>query len=110
MHCYKKKFPSFHEFGDDILWIVIAYLFIFFTEILSTLQAWIMDISCVFVVSKFGDVLLSKDYLFNGVLGKLAFDFRQRLLNELDSDCNDYDEDSDDDDDEDCRRLPDRQV
>ena len=60
-----------------------------------------MDISCVFVVSKYGDVILSKDYLFDGILGKFAPEFRQRLLNELDDD--DVDEDDE-------RRLPDQKV
>jgi len=55
-----------------------------------------MDISCVFIISKYGDVILSKDYLFDGILGKIAPEFRQRLFNELD-------------DDEDICYLPDEQ-
>ena len=65
-----------------------------------------MDLSCVFFVTKYGDVIISKDYCFDGVLAKTAPEFRLRVLNEID---NDGDEEHDtylaDD-----RRLPDDQV
>ena len=68
-----------------------------------------MDLSCVFFVTKYGDVIISKDYCFDGVLGKTAPEFRQRVLNEIDEN----DDDDDDEDDgylADDRRLPDDQV
>ena len=62
-----------------------------------------MDISCAFVVTRFGDVIISKDYRFDGALAVAAPDFRRRLLSELD-------DDDDDDDDDDANRLPDDEV
>ena len=67
-----------------------------------------MNLSCVFFVTKYGDVIVSKDYCFDGILSKVAPDFRHRVLNGL----NDDDEDDSDDEDE-CdteRLLPDEQV
>ena len=64
-----------------------------------------MDISCAFVVTRFGDVIISKDYRFDGALALAGPDFRRRLLNELDDDDDDNDEEDDD-----ANRLPDDEV